>query len=558
MKPLMLIFAVLILSWGCHTPQPPQPKMLLIGLDAASLDVIESLVEAGKLPTFKRLMAEGTYGPLGTFEPTESPQIWTTIATGKPPTEHGINSFTRRIPGTDTTVPLHSSYRTAPAFWNIFSLLDRSVIVIKWWASWPAEKIKGMCVSARLEERLEAGQVYPAAGFPQVSTFRFKPSIVQSTKKHGMLIDPKALDKPPVPLTAKAIPNLLETEYDSEAVAFDDQSVANLGEYLLAKYQPDLFAIYFKSIDKIQHLNWEFRNWQALSADRQAERKRGQEIEQAYQYFDEVLNRYLTLVDDSTNIIILSDHGMEEAASLAEPFTIRDLNLDLILQSLGLQNLTATSTTDWTQTLAYQYQKKGYSYELELNLNLQDREPQGIVPCDEQASVLEQITATLRGLNTTNGLPLFSSVVSGGKTQADAVCIINPQVSINDTVVCRDQSVLVSSWLALVALPSGVHLKAPPGMFLCRGPLFKPNHKMWSADVFGILPTLLYVAGLDVAKDMSGWVIEGFFESRAMRRQQLRVIATYDIFFNTQESVFQEKPGDDEIKEELRQLGYIQ
>ncbi len=40
-------------------------------------------------------MEHGTYGQLGTMEPNQSPHLWTTIATGKPPAEHGIIGFVK-------------------------------------------------------------------------------------------------------------------------------------------------------------------------------------------------------------------------------------------------------------------------------------------------------------------------------------------------------------------------------------------------------------------------------------------------------------------------------
>ena len=47
----------------------------------------------GKLPNFARLRQEGAYGRLQSSPPLLSPVIWTTIATGKTPDQHGIGHF---------------------------------------------------------------------------------------------------------------------------------------------------------------------------------------------------------------------------------------------------------------------------------------------------------------------------------------------------------------------------------------------------------------------------------------------------------------------------------
>src|SRR5262245_54028908 len=137
------------------TTAKPGP-LLLVGIDGATFDLIGPFVERGRLPTFERLMSEGAWGPLETIEPTVSPAIWTTIATGQLPPQHGILGFDG-VPGqTMTTLPT-SDMRRVRAFWNILSEHERTVGVIGWWATWPAEPVKGYIVSDRMTyTRMEA------------------------------------------------------------------------------------------------------------------------------------------------------------------------------------------------------------------------------------------------------------------------------------------------------------------------------------------------------------------------------------------------------------------
>ena len=83
-------------------------RVILIGLDAATWVALRPLLFEGRLPHFAQLIQRGVAAHLATFLPTESPLIWTTIATGVSPARHGIQSFTRRVPGTDEQVPLRS------------------------------------------------------------------------------------------------------------------------------------------------------------------------------------------------------------------------------------------------------------------------------------------------------------------------------------------------------------------------------------------------------------------------------------------------------------------
>src|SRR5262249_36901627 len=67
--------------------------LLVVGLDGADWEVIRPLIREGRLPHLARLVGEGTSGTLLSEPPLLSPIIWTTLATGRPPTEHGITSF---------------------------------------------------------------------------------------------------------------------------------------------------------------------------------------------------------------------------------------------------------------------------------------------------------------------------------------------------------------------------------------------------------------------------------------------------------------------------------
>ena len=95
----VVVLAVVLAASGCGSDTPEarpataQPKVVLIGWDAAKWDVIRPMVEAGQLPNLARLLEEGARGVLRADPPILSPVVWTTIATGFPPSEHGITGF---------------------------------------------------------------------------------------------------------------------------------------------------------------------------------------------------------------------------------------------------------------------------------------------------------------------------------------------------------------------------------------------------------------------------------------------------------------------------------
>ena len=109
-------------------------------------EAMDLLMSEGKLPHFAELRRQGAYGKLRSQRPILSPIIWTTIATGKTPDQHGIGHFVATTP-TGEELPVTSQMRQVEAIWNIVSDADREVAVVGWWATWPPERVNGSIVS---------------------------------------------------------------------------------------------------------------------------------------------------------------------------------------------------------------------------------------------------------------------------------------------------------------------------------------------------------------------------------------------------------------------------
>jgi predicted AlkP superfamily phosphohydrolase/phosphomutase len=75
------------------------------------------LMARGRLPNLSRLAAKGTFGPLGTSIPPQSPVAWSSFITGLDPGGHGIFDFVHRDP--KTLVPFLSTTKTEPGKWAI-------------------------------------------------------------------------------------------------------------------------------------------------------------------------------------------------------------------------------------------------------------------------------------------------------------------------------------------------------------------------------------------------------------------------------------------------------
>src|SRR3990170_8796234 len=75
-------------------------RILIIGLDGATFDLMRPWMKEGKLPFFKKIMESGTSGDLKTvfgrtyyvFRNIQSLTSWTSFSTGMLSTRHGVYS----------------------------------------------------------------------------------------------------------------------------------------------------------------------------------------------------------------------------------------------------------------------------------------------------------------------------------------------------------------------------------------------------------------------------------------------------------------------------------
>ena len=110
---LALLLLLLLPLPGCDRcsspPEQPSPaaefeplgKVFILGLDGADWRIIDRLEAEGRLPNLARLRHEGAWGLLRSQKPLLSPIVWTTIATGRHPLDHGIMGFLTMRDGKD-------------------------------------------------------------------------------------------------------------------------------------------------------------------------------------------------------------------------------------------------------------------------------------------------------------------------------------------------------------------------------------------------------------------------------------------------------------------------
>ncbi len=122
-RPRRSVLLVLVIALACSPgAHEPHARVVLLGIDAATPEVVERLADRGVLPNLSALMKRGAWGTLESLVPMRSPALWTSIATGQPPEVHGIHAFRRRAAADPARmIVVNSAMRRVPALWKMAS-----------------------------------------------------------------------------------------------------------------------------------------------------------------------------------------------------------------------------------------------------------------------------------------------------------------------------------------------------------------------------------------------------------------------------------------------------
>lgn len=103
----LVLFHIAALSfWSCSktSASVSAKKVIVIGFDGIDPQLLQKLMDQGRLPNFSKLAEQGDFKTLGTSIPPQSPVAWSNFITGMNPGGHGIFDFLHRDPNTMTPI----------------------------------------------------------------------------------------------------------------------------------------------------------------------------------------------------------------------------------------------------------------------------------------------------------------------------------------------------------------------------------------------------------------------------------------------------------------------
>ncbi|HEX2296229.1 MAG TPA: alkaline phosphatase family protein [Actinomycetota bacterium] len=537
------------------------PRVLMLGLDGMTYNVLDPAFEAGHMPVFKRLLDRSASGILTSTVPPYTPPGWTSIFTGVNPGRHGIFGFT--LGNVQSSKGLVSLDRVAaPAIWNAANAQGVRMGLFNIPMTYPAPAVDGFAVS---------GMLTPEGGGKTPENFAH----------------PESLSK----AIADAVPGYeidIEVDYEQDwkSTAIIERLSANLDRkrralgHLLETHD-DLGILFgvLEAPDRLMHVHYKYID------PRQEHFHRPEAApirERAWEFFDEmdaVIGDMLAWAGNDGFVVTMSDHGFgPKDKSVNVNLALREWGLlaiggaGAVTKSAGVRKLArrakkvlpksvwqkakgaAQASIDWSRTKAFSapIPQQG------IYVNLEGREPHGIVAQSEYEAVRDAIVERFSALvDPDDGRPVLDRIYRREEVVSGPEAVDAPDLF----PVCREYSYELSDGLYSPrvlddyrALPRGFHHM--DGIFGIAGPGIEPQAGL-KASLYDIMPTSLYLAGLRIP-EVDGRVLTEWLPA-SMVEASPPAIEAMDLPAAGSGAEASPYSAEDEaaIEESLRNLGYL-
>lgn len=294
-------------------PAGSRAPVIWLGLDGLDFELVDRLAAEGRMPNWKRLESQGYTARLKSYVPILSPIIWTTEATGVGPDVHRVLDFQEVDPVTGQKVPISGQSRAVPAIWNVATSAGLSVGVVGWWATHPAEEVKGFFVSDRASPILfdglaKDGVAYPAtfgAGVVEVATRENKIGDEELTKFVAMSAADIAKERASAVGLSDPLVALARTIGATRAES-------KIARDLYDRTLPDLTMLYLEGTDVVGHLfATDFPPKMDCVSDEEFARY-GHAVQEYFALVDRLLGQWMRRAEeDGATLIVTSDHGFK-------------------------------------------------------------------------------------------------------------------------------------------------------------------------------------------------------------------------------------------------------
>ncbi len=544
-------------------------KVVIIGLDGATLRTLRPLVDAGVMPTIGRFMSEGAWGNLLSTKPPVTCPAWPSMYTGVGPGRHGVFSFSYRDPVSGRVRTAAGTDVRLPKLWDLAGEAGLRSTVLNVPITFPAQPISGAMLTGFVSPDDSPLVTYPATLAGELR------EALGPLKMNWSVLGYRPADKEKREAHVRTINELM-----SRRVAqFEHILNANPCElcFLVHEFTDRVYHLYYHIIDPEFPAHHDPKNASTLAL-----------LQAGHRAIDDSIKRMIERFGPDAHYLIVSDHGfggvtkwvylnnLLESRGLAQfragrvwaELISRQMNLSVKMrQRLGVeskeqwhrQDPSCAPLVDYRHTKAF----AGPQLEQAVYVNLKGRFPGGVVEKSDYLHVRSEIMSALTSaIDPATGRPIFQGVWSRDElfpgpflgNAPDVVYELSPGYMMSNSILPK--AVLRGGCVRALRAGwdiSGYH--RPEGVFLGLGPAFAQVSGI-EASILDITPTVLYLMNLPVPDYMDGDVIRAAIKPAFLSGQVQRT-SRVDPGSVERESVPYSEKEQIEVTRRLEELGYL-
>ena len=528
-------------------------KVLLIGLDGATLDLIEPWIVGGKLPALKALIDNGAYGYLETVSPPVTPPAWVSMASGKNPGKHGIFDWI-----TADGRLINSRSVTGKRVWNILSDAGYSCCVINVPVTYPPEKINGYMISCQLSPPGRNDYVYPASIMRTLQKNRYRTYSEGGWEFFAGRNIPRYWQRIFEMASRHRIDLLRETHDILESRSRTALELMNDRAW-------DFFFIVFSETDLVQHLLWD---------DRDAMLEFYTAVDRHIAELTRTFKSRCCRETDREVVLVASDHGFGSGATklfniqawLAQQGEVSVAKVGLSrFMTHGMRVLfsRANSRSRPGQILRIAkmvYGQAGLSTGLSAGFYGIFIDRQRFRTEEAYEAKRSRLVEKLRRVtNPEDGKHVFKKVFKREELYhgenlhnlPDIIFAVDPDYAAFGYSDPR-------LWLENPFWLPGHHMGYPYGVLVVSGDDLRKHFDFGTAKIYDVAPTILHILGVAVPDDMDGRVLGDLFErGTELGERSVGIQKVPASQAGEQVSGLLSSEEEEQIKKRLKALGYL-
>lgn len=540
-------------------------KVLVIGLDGATFDIIRPLVADGRLPNLGHIMQHGAWGTLKSTVPPLTPAAWTTFFTGKNAGKHGIFDFQKINPETYEIHTVRTDQHREKTLWELLGDAGRQAIITDVPFTYPPRPLNGWMITGYGTPRT-AGTIFTHP----TDLAQHLPAALRSEVKVALPTN-----------------RFERSQYFIEEWQAVMDGRRRLLRYLITERPWDLFMHVFSITDNMAHVFWTYID----PAHPNYYKREGAIYREAflhgYEMCDQILGELMELAGPETTTIILSDHGFGsirphqylfqrllkgeylkvKGASTPRAFLRRFIvnayqQFPILREwAKGLQPKNRRLIKKSLHRTELMPNAKGINYAssqviptnagLRLWIHEQGRFAQGIVPPAQKEVLMDELEAYL----TSHEDEIMKQPIIG-RTYRSRDLYHGPFAAQGADLIIEYHNMYNPGAANHPENPflEGGH--TPNGIFLAYGPQIQST-RLESAHLIDLAPTILHLFDERVPPDMDGRVLTDIFTPAYQAATPVQFGTEPARHATAQASGDYSEPEEAKIKEQLRQLGYI-